>query len=127
MKLLTRMSAFVILAIWLLAMNLCARECSSFEADDLCCPKATGKATEQPVSVPSNCFFASALTTKVQQDDQIHDLVSLPCVLASWLAADQLAASPTPLPAPKSAPPCLQSWQFLTRTALQPRAPSVVS
>jgi hypothetical protein len=115
--------AFATLALWILATGLCVQECFTFTKNDLCCPTEASTPDPSPLDGAVHCVLSSALT-KVQEDEGLESQVAQPPRLRSE----------TPAPSPLEFPPSLlftiqpteppEPWQFITRSALAPRAPN---
>lgn len=127
-KWLTRIAAAVMLVFWIPATSFCLWESAGLFVGDHCCPASE---SSTPVSEPASdspcCLLASG-SYKVNDDEQV--VLSSTCLpLLPVVALIDLADRLGPLVwnPPTSPPPLLQSgWQFFFRTALPPRAPSIV-
>jgi hypothetical protein len=117
-----RMTAFVLLAAWLPVTALCVAHCSIEPKADICCPQ-TGKSE----SVPSkaNCVLSLALV-KVDEDHQILFSCALDSVRTA-IVLEVPALTEANIATPTGPERILVPWQFLTRAAPLPRAPSFVS
>lgn len=124
-----RTMAFVMLAVWLSVSTICVTECASLAHDDLCCPKAAGQSSDQPASpgTDSNCVLSSALT-KAQDEERVAWNSSLLPAVAQVLFLVPPNTEPVwRITSADSAQTLSHEWQFITRTALPPRAPSLAS
>ena len=123
----TRIIAFVLLAVWLPLTGVCVAKCATAADDDMCCPKSADHgAPGSPSGSNGNCIFASALA-KIGDDHRTVFDASLVAIFFTELfflppvESSHCIASSGP---PESG--CI-GWQFVTRCALPPRAPSFVS
>jgi hypothetical protein len=119
--------ALLMLAFWVSAISVCAGECAKFAQDDLCCPASGEHGSDQPASSDSNCLFSVALT-KIHDEERV-----------AWDFSLLPAVAPVPFLMPSDNEPLWRAafpdltqsfaheWQFITRTALSPRAPSSLS
>ena len=126
-NLFTRIVAFVMLAIWLSATSSCIAKCAAAADDDICCPKSAGHDAPASPSCPNdNCILASAFT-KIGDDQRNIFNASLLAVLFDRLILLPSVES-SRCAVFKSLPQIdFIGWQFITRSALPPRAPSFVS
>ena len=116
-------AASVLLAIWLPATSLCLLERANWLSNDECCPSSSEQA---PTKDGNNCCVLASAPYKAGDTRPIAPLAIL---LSFFTVAEPLAALDEPLhPALSLSPPDLpNTWQFSFRTALPPRAPSLVS
>jgi hypothetical protein len=123
----TRVMALLMLAFWLPAVTVCADKCASFAPDDLCCPESAGHSSNQPASPDSNCIFSHVLT-KIHDEERVAGDVSLLSAIVQPLFSIVPRAEPLRRAASQDFVQAFsQEWQFITRTALPPRAPSSLS
>ena len=122
-KFLTRIAAFLLLVAWLPATALCAVNCSATSEADVCCPHPEESAPSAPEK--GNCVFSSAV---VKVDDQQGAPPALLVINSPPATVNVSEARIEAVVSQQSAPDrVIVSWQFLTRTAPLPRAPSIVS
>jgi hypothetical protein len=97
-----------------------------------CCPHDDAASQPAPAHQDNDCETDACATVEsglYKQEDSTQS-VSVPLLaLAAWMWAAELPADSTPDFSPaSSAPPELpRRWQFSYRTALPPRAPSLVA
>lgn len=122
----TRVMALLMLAFWMSALTACTTECAKLAQDDLCCP-ASGHGSDDPANPDSNCVFTVALI-KIHDDDRVAwDFSLLPAIAQVLFTTPPDAESHRRISSPGAAQTLSREWQFITRTALPPRAPSFVS
>ena len=125
----TRIMALAMLAVWMSASAFCVQECASLQQDHFCCPKDAGDADDHspaPVKAAGDCVLSSALTKFQDGQRGGCDLALLP--VSFTLLGALPPQPPQQLFTPASPATSLSGqWQFLTRCASPPRAPSFVS
>jgi hypothetical protein len=123
------MVTLVLLAAWLPATAHCLLELSGLIPTDDCCAEASSPGRPHPNDADEGCATLESGACKLE--DSRSPLAVLPAEL--WIP-DLVAPHDPPVPTriclvlPAPAPPDLPvRWQFLWRTALSPRAPSLAS
>ncbi len=124
MRLLTQVTAFVLLALWLPATQHCSLDASGLLAHDIlsseCGETASSCADDSCDMAEGNLVRTSVCTAK----SFAPDLTVCLCVLCSHLSLTELAEAPALAVSASEWPvDWLPSWQFLRRTALPARAP----
>jgi hypothetical protein len=123
-NLLKRIMSVLMLAFWVSAITVCAGECAKFAQDDLCCPASGEHDSDRPASSDSNCLFSVALT-KIHDEERVAwDFSLLPAIAQVLFVAEPDAAPAWRAIAPDPVQTLSHEWQFITRAALPPRAPS---
>ncbi|MCI0539428.1 MAG: hypothetical protein L0Z50_29820 [Verrucomicrobiales bacterium] len=129
MKWLNRVVAAVLLVMWIPATSLCLLETAGWLASDGCCPSSSGGTpASEPTSDSPCCLLASG---SYKANDEEHSSIAAPLfaflsVLNLFEPAERtdeaqlIAFEPPP-------PELVAGWQFSSRAALPPRAPSFVS
>jgi hypothetical protein len=118
---------WLILAIWLPATSLCLVEKAGWLSADDCCQKNSPDSNPASSAEDSACCALGSSSYKANEDER---LISLSCdfVLTPALVLPSLEADHCFHVAGTKAPVHLSvSWQFSSRAALLPRAPSFVS
>lgn len=121
-----RIVGLVMLAAWMPAASLCLAECAGLVERGDCCADESGGKTD--AAAHPCCALAAGLYKS--HDNQ--PLVMAPDALATAQVASLISVTPSPsrlasLPPALSPPDLPVTWQFLFRTALPPRAPSLAS
>jgi hypothetical protein len=124
---LKRIMSVLMLAFWVSAITVCAGECAKFVEKDLCCPSSGEHDSDQPAGSGNNCLFSVALT-KIHDEERVAwDFSLLPAIAQVLFVAEPDAAPVWRAIAPDPVQTLSHEWQFITRAALPPRAPSFVS
>ena len=118
----------MLLVLWGPATSFCYAERAGWIDKDDCCTQSENLPREEASGEFACCMLASA-NYKVDEEQPatpLYVLSLLPHFLLS--TDDNLSRAPDSGDAPAVAPPELRlTWQFSSRTALPPRAPSLVS
>lgn len=120
--------AFIILALWATCTIRYELVKLASSASDSCCDSATHKSHEKHTP-EDQCVCSLSLSGGLTAERSILPiplLVTLPLLaVTTELEVPQSSAASCPLIS--SPPQLLTSWQFYSRAALSPRAPSLVS
>ena len=122
--------AMVMLLVWLPAQGHCLLDRAGWTSD-ICCPESESAESQAPVSDPCSekvCCNLDSPTFKV--DDYRALFVGphpTPVVVLPMLAPIGTASLPSTCFLTFASPELPASWQFIYRTALPPRAPSIAS
>lgn len=123
-NLLKRIMAVLMLAFWVSAITVCAGECAKFVEKDLCCPSSGEHDSGQPAGSGNNCLFSVALTKIHDEESVAWNFLLLPAIAEVLFLAQPDAEPVREANAPAGVQTLSREWQFITRTALPPRAPS---
>ncbi len=117
-----------LLALWAPVTSLCLVERAGWLADDDCCPSSAPRDQSTPRGDSPCCALASA-TYKLSDERTVVVIPVVPLVAPLAVTLDEpLVLPPSHARFRSVAPPHLPAtWQFLLRTALPPRAPSLAS
>ena len=115
--------------VWLPATSLCLVERAGLLANDDCCPSTAQKPLPTKSSNGSTCCTPASASYKA--DDYSHLHISAPLFIGVLIfeafANDSEAAQVHRNAEDVGPPTLLKTWQFTSRTALPPRAPSFAS
>ena len=126
MEKLKKAVGWLLLVIWLPATSLCLVERAGWLANDDCCPSSASKPAPGKSSGDSTCCTLASASYKA--DDYSHLHITAPLfigVLIFEAFAGDSEAGQVDCNSDDVGPPTLRTtWQFTSRTALPPRAPS---
>ena len=119
---------WLLLVIWLPAASLCLIERAELLTNDDCCPSSTPESAPGNPSSDSTCCTLASASYKADEYSQLHITAPLFIgVLIFGVAIEtelvQVAGNANDL----GPPTLLKTWQFTSRAALAPRAPSFAS
>ena len=117
------MTAFLVLALWLVATQHCKLE-SIPGLEFLQC--ASDTATHSDCDGDS-CASVEGGAYKLSDNQRVTPVLLMVASVALPCAEDTAAAGCFSKPPPSPPPEIPKAWQFITRTASPPRAPSFVS
>jgi hypothetical protein len=127
-KWLKNVVAKLLLVLWMPATMCCALERAGVPFFDNCCADETSRDSPQPPCTDKSCCLLDSGRFTAQITPPLAVMPLETVVLVPWVL---LGASQRPQPASQFsdlAPPDLPvTWQFSLRTALLPRAPSLIS
>lgn len=119
----------LLLALWVPVSLHCSLEAlPGFNFLQCCCGDGE-TAKPDPGCTPDTCSAIESGLYKIEDDPAIFAGLTTLLALAAWAVVTELPADSAPTrPSGPAPPPELgHSWQFLSRAALPPRAPSFVS
>lgn len=128
-RLLRTVVGWVLLLVWLPATSLCLVERAGWLANDDCCPSSAPKSSPGKQSNDTTCCTLASASYKADDYSRLHIAAPLFIgVLIFEAFAAEAEPGDTVLKADDLSPPVLlKTWQFTSRTALPPRAPSLAS
>jgi hypothetical protein len=119
----------MLLALWMPATSLCLIERAGWFANDDCCPSSSKDAPDGKPAPEKNCCALASATYKANDDQTLT--VSAPLlaflILPDLIALVEASDAFQSLPVTHSPTDLSVSWQFSSRAAAPPRAPSLVS
>lgn len=128
-KWLNRVVAAALLVLWIPATSLCLLEIAGWLSNDGCCPSGSAGSPGSEPSDESPCCLLASGSYKANDEERAiapTPLVAFLSVLNFFEPAER-TDEPQRNGFEPSPPELLAGWQFSSRAALPPRAPSFVS
>ena len=128
-RLLKTVVGWMLLLVWLPATSLCLVERAGWLANDDCCPSSAPKSPPGKTSNDTTCCALASASYKA--DDYSHLHITAPLFIGVLIFEAFTAEAERGETIRKAddlgLPTLLKTWQFTSRTALPPRAPSLAS